>query len=1089
MKNFRLFTGNRLEILAERLAELLQTPLPSPLQREIIVVQSLGMKRWVSMELARRLGICANIRFLFPNDFIYEMFQKVIPEVPETSPYAPKIMTWKIMKYLPECLKNPEFEILGKYLKGNEESLKRFQLSERIANIYDQYLTFRPEMILNWEKGKENDNWQAILWRKLVKETEVPHRAALAKSFHEKDFSILNSQFSIPRVSVFGISALPRFHIQIFADISAFSEVNLFLMNPCEAYWSDILSNREIKRASAKAGAEQIDTEYLHLEQGNSLLASMGMLGRDFFKIIQEIEVLEEESFFDDPGEDSLLFCLQSDIMNLRERGNDSCPKTEISKQDASLQIHSCHSPMREVEVLHDRLLKMFEEDSSLTPRDILVMTPDIEAYSPYIQAVFDLPQNDSRRIPFSIADRSLRVENRLIDTFLLILDLRVSRFGAGQVISILETPSVRQKITLSDADLERIRTWIKETGIRWGIDSQNRKNLGLPGLAENTWKAGLDRLLLGYAMPEHEEKLFEDILPYSGIEGNEALILGRLLDFTDRLFSHVQTSLGQAHTLTEWSDTLKKLLDDLFEPDENSEDAAQNIRDKLNEFEEIQHVSGFDEKTEISVIAAYLKYHFKKEPSPFGFITGGVTFCAMLPMRSIPFKVIALLGMNSDVYPRQSRPLGFDLMAKSPKLGDPSRRNDDRYLFLESLLSARKTFYISYVGQSIKDNSTIQPSVLVSELSDCIEKGFEIPKKHIIDDYIVTKHRLQAFSPEYFKKGRGVRGKRQGGRLFSYSKENLEAARCLLKSRTAPAAFISASLSEPEEELKTVQLGELCQFFSHPARFLLKKRLGIYLEEDNALLEEKELFNLEGLDKYFFNENLVEKGIEDRDIREFFALKKAAGQLPHGTVGICVYQQLCQEVEGFVKKLKPYIRHKPMKALEANLSLNGFKLTGRIENIYPEKLVRFRCAKVKPKDRLKTWIHHLALNVLRAEGYPRSSLFAGSDAMTEYMPQENAGNILEKLLNFYWEGLRKPLHFFPKSSYAYAAELNKKSPEDALKSAREKWEGNGYKDGGKGESEDSYFQLCFGKQNPLDAEFRHISAEVFEPLLTGQKK
>ncbi|OQX18575.1 MAG: exodeoxyribonuclease V subunit gamma [Desulfobacteraceae bacterium IS3] len=1086
MKNFRLFTGNRLEILAERLAELLQMPLPSPLLQEIIVVQSQGMKRWVSMELARRLGVCANIRFPFPNDFIYDMFQKVIPEVPETSPYNPKIMTWKIMKCLPECLKNSEFELLGKYLKGNEENLKRFQLSERIANLYDQYLTFRPEMILNWEKGKENDNWQAILWCKLVKESETRHRAALAASFHEKNFSLPTSHFSLPsRVSVFGISALPSFHIQMFADISAFSEVNLFLMNPCEAYWSDILSNREIKRASAKAGAEQIDTEYLHLEQGNSLLASMGMLGRDFFKIIQEIEVLEEESFFDDPGEDSLLFCLQSDIMNLRERGNDSCPKTEISEQDASLQIHSCHSPMREVEVLHDRLLKMFEEDSSLTPRDILVMTPDIEAYSPYIQAVFDLPKDDSRRIPFSIADRSLRVENRLIDTFLLILDLRVSRFGAGQVMSILETPAVRQKFTLSDADLERIRTWIKETGIRWGIDSQNRKNLGLPELSENTWKAGLDRLLLGYAMPEHEEKLFEDILPYSGIEGNEALILGRFLDFTDRLFSHVQTSLAQAHTLTEWSFTLKKLLDDLFEPDENSEDAAQRIRDKLNEFEEIQHVSGFDEKTEISVIAAYLKYHFKKEPSPFGFITGGVTFCAMLPMRSIPFKVIALLGMNSDVYPRQSRPLGFDLMAKFPKLGDPSRRNDDRYLFLESLLSARKTFYISYVGQSIRDNSTIPPSVLVSELSDCIEKGFEIPKKHIIDDHIVTKHRLQAFSPEYFKEGQGVRGERQKPRLFSYSKENLEAARCLLKSRTTPAAFISASLSEPEDEWKTVQLGELCQFFSHPARFLLKKRLGIHLDEDNAFLEEKELFNLEGLDKYFFNESLAEKGLEDRNIREFFALKKAAGQLPHGTVGACVYQKHCQEIERFIKKLKPHIRHEILNPLEANLCLNGFKLTGRIESIYPEKLVHFRCAKVKPKDRLKTWIHHLALNALRADGYPRCSLFAGSDAMTEYMPHENAGDMLEKLLNFYWDGLRKPLHFFPKSSYEYALKLEK-SPEDALKSAREKWEGN---DWSSGESEDSYFQLCFGKSNPLDAEFQSIATEVFEPLLTGQKK
>ncbi|MDM8549735.1 exodeoxyribonuclease V subunit gamma [Desulfobacterales bacterium HSG2] len=1090
----KLFTSNRLEILVRALARALETPLKSPLDKEIIVVQSKGMERWVSMELARHHGICANVRFLFPNAFVYdEIFRKVIPDIPERSPYDPEFMTWKIMRLLRSCVAKPEFEHLRSYFRGSRESLKRFQLSERIARTFDQYLIFRPDMILKWELGKE-DGWQAILWRELVRGNEEKHRAALAKAFfeaieQESRFPVPNSHLSFPeRISVFGISSLPRFHIQVFDAVSRFTEVNLFLMNPCQEYWSDILSNREKKLLAAKENAQEIDREYLYLDQGNSFLASMGMLGRDFFELVGEFDV-EDETWFEEPGEERLLLSLQSDILNLRDRGADTGEKMILSEDDHSIQIHSCHSPMREIEVLHDRLLEMFEDHPGLTPGDILVMTPDIEACSPYIQAVFDLPKNDPRRIPFSIADRSIRVESRIVDTFMRILDLTGSRFGAAGVFSILEYPGVYRKFDLSEADLDLIQRWVQATRIRWGIDAQNRGSLGLPDLPENTWKTGLERLLLGYAMPGREEKMFAEILPYDFIEGNEAAALGKFLEFANRIFSYVQ-SFGGLRTLSEWSDALKGILDGFFRPDEDSENEIQTLREALNDLAEIQRISEFDEKTDIHVIRCHLSRYIREKGFGLGFITGGVTFCAMLPMRSIPFKVLCLVGMNSDAYPRLSGPLSFDLMAKRPRRGDPSRRNDDRYLFLESILSAREKLYISYAGQSLRDNSAIPPSVLVSEIMDYIRKGFEIPGKNILSDHIVVKHRLQAFSPEYFRRGTDDSGRQN---LFSYSEENLRAARCLVRDRKRPRPFISKALSDPESELKSVRLTELCHFFGNPAKFLLNNRLKIYLEENGAVLEEKESFYVDELEKYFLKKNLVGKRLEGRDLEEFFALKKASGQLPHGTVGECVYEKIIREVDGFVRKIRPYIRKPALEPLEVDLSLNGFRLYGRIDSIYPERLFHYRYATVKSKDRLKLWIHHLTLNSAAGSdgsSYPQTSMLAGSDTMWEYDPVKESREILESLLEKYWNALRKPPHFFPKTSWEYAQRViaKKQSSEDALQKARNIWTGNGYKKG-VGEVEDSYFQLCFGQTEPFDSEFRNLATEVFEPLLEKQRE
>jgi exodeoxyribonuclease V gamma subunit len=1079
MGNLRVFTSNRLEILADQLAGVLREPLPSPFDQEIIVVQSKGMERWICLQLAERHGICSNCRFPFPNTFVQEIFQSVLKNLPKPSLFDPEIMTWRVMKVLPSLIEEPAFETLRIYLGSGRTDLKRFQLSQRIADLYDQYLLFRPEMMFQWQKGKAG-HWQALLWRKLVEGHEHEHRAALAKEL----FTAIERSSEPPpglprRISVFGISALPRFHVQVFVSLSRVAQVNLFLMNPSKEYWGDILATWEMKKKAMteKAASE----EELHMEKGNSLLASTGALGRDFFEMIQEFE-MEEFSFYEEPRGANLLSSIQRDILNLYERQE----KQEMSPDDCSIQIHSCHSPMREAEILRDQLLRMFEEDSGLLPKDILVMMPDVETYAPYIQGVFDTPQEDARRIPFSIADRSMRKEGGIGEAFIRLLDLQGSRFGVSQVVNLLECEAVRRKFRISSDDLETVRKWISETRIRWGIDEKHKEELGLPSFPQNTWRAGLDRLLLGFAMPGREEGLFSGILPYDPIEGEESRILGAFAEFVEKLF-HQSASLGEPRTLEAWREELAGVLDDFFEPGEETDREIQLIRRMLDDLVKTGAASLFDEAISLQVVRSPLERSLDQTGFGLGFMTGGVTFCAMLPMRSIPFRVICLLGMDGEAYPRQSKPLGFDFMARYPRRGDRSRRSDDRYLFLETILSARERLYISYVGQSIQDNSSIPPSVLVSELIDYVEQGFKIRDRNL-RDHLQTKHRLQAFSPEYFKNHE---------KLFTYSEENYEIAVTGLAERKEPAPFLSTGLSEPDGSWRNLDLRGLCDFFSNPTRFLLNRRLGIYLEEKTSFAEEREPFEVQALERYLLEDSMLRRRLQGRSLKDDFAFAVASGRLPHGPVGRGLYEGLSPAVEHFAEDLLPLIRGKPLETLDFQIDRGGFSLTGSLKDVFGEQMIRYRYARLKGKDMVVSWVHHLVLNCALAGGYPRRTLLAGlagknakerKRVFYEYEPVDGAEKIIEGLLKRYWEGLRDPLHFFPEISWSYAeACLAKKKPREwALEQARQAWEGDEWN---VGEAAAPYHQLCFSKSSPIDSEFEEIAVEVFEPLLKSFKR
>ncbi len=1063
----RIYTSNRMEALVERLAEIMREPLASVLQPERVVVQSLGMRRWLALELAARHGICANVEFPFPQTMVGEIFEKAFPDQADEGCYDPTAMTWRIMKLLPAHAE--KFPELGNYLAGGRAELKRFQLAGKIAEVFDRYLAFRPEMILGWESGKEK-HWQAVLWRELVAGIPRLHQPALGL--------MLDAAFSkggialdaMPeRIFVFGISTLPKFHLELLAHLARKIDVHFFLLEPTLDWWGDLVSERETAKILARQKNADATADEMHLESGNELLASMGRQGREFLGVVADLERLEEIELFEPPGENTMLDCIQADMFRVENPE----VRRPVSEKDVSVQVHSCHNPMREMEVLHDQLLALFEARPGLMPKDVLVMIPDIKSYAVFIEAVFNCSESEHVRIPFSIADRPRRAESSALNAFLQILELVGTRLNVSSVLAVLESSAIQRKFGLADADLEAMRVWIEKTAIRWGIDAKHRAKFGVPEFSQNSWREGLDRMLLGYAMPGGGERLFAGLLPFDEIEGGTAQTLGGLVEFTSQLFD-VVAGFERPRRLDEWQQALRSALDRMFDETDQAARELIPVRRVMESLGETMRRSGFDEPVPFAVLLAHLSNAFSAEERGSGFLAGRVTFCALKPMRSIPAKVLCLAGMNDGAFPRHSPALSFDLIAQNPKPGDRTTRDDDRHLFLEAILSAREVLCISYCGQSMRDNSTLPPSVLVSELLDYLERGFELPEKNLLADLVVTKHRLQPFSPEYYK----------GGRLFSYSQENCGAGEVAQRKREAPAPFLSQPIGPPEEEFRTISVNDLVDFFGNPSRFFAKKRLGIALPDEEGALDDREPFELDWRVKYRLGQELAERSIRGEPLDEALPIVRASGDLPPAQLGDVTFRKLANEAEAFAKIVQTHAAGEALPPFPISLKVDEFTITGAIDGVIGDALVRYRLADMKAKDMLATWVPLVALNCIR----PGRGVLIAKDTLQMYRQVENAEAILRSLLKLYWLGLREPLKFFPQSSWEFARFTiepdDKKNP---IEEATKAWDGG---ERSRGEIEDEWFDLAFhNTSNPLDDEWRKIALEVYRPLIEHREE
>ena len=1169
--------SNRLECLLEILVEQLRhTPLP-PLEPETVVVQNRGMATWLSRNLALRFNVWANPDFPHPRRFIDSLLGSALgSEARRLDTFSREGLSLALLEILPTLLEQEEFAPIARYLTSRgpglhsegEIDLKRLQLAEKIAYLFDQYLVYRTDMVLEWERGdsgplspagvERENRWQPVLWRKLAARYGSP-----AQLFEQALIRLragrLEASSSLPtRVFLFGVTTLPPVYLAMVNAAARILPIHLLLFSPSREYWADLLPPGEIPRRLLRRkerGSEgnQIQVaspEQLHLESGHPLLASWGKIGREFQELIEQqtqyVQPEGEEECFVAPAVEgglhlkgqqqpgSLLARLQSDILELHPPGGAGGALRE--GPDNSIVIHCCHSPLREVEVLQDQLLAMFDAEG-LNPGEAVVMVPDIETYAPLIEAVFRRPTHDRRFIPFRIADRRLSREAPLLDALLELFELSQSRLTLSGVLGFISREPVMSALELDSGRLRRIEQWLNQGAVRWGIDEEDRRRYEQPADRQNTWLFGLDRLILGYALPGEGSNLFADILPLDDIEGQDAQLAGVLLRTAKAVF-YLAKEAHSARSIEGWSELVRWSLTTFFAPEERcgpgEEWQRQSLRDALASLINDAGQAEFTRPVELPAFLRLLRHRLDEGGVSSGFLEGGLTFCTMLPMRTIPFPVVALLGMNDREFPRQETPPAFDLMAAHPRPGDRCRRNDDRYLFLESLLSARQRLYISYVGRGIKDNRPLPPSPLVDELLDSLvmmsgDQPQSLQEMLSARRRFVLEHPLQPFSRRYLRGEHPL--------LFTYAREYAPAEEktggehtCCERDERGGHLFPVADNGYGLPPFSETTLGDLHRFFKNPARWYAQNRLGVRLPGSTDLSPDREPLFPDRLANYQ-RANLVLReflGSTGREVGELKAmapelrrLLAAAGELPLGGGADAALSELLASIGPLSAFLASNPGGSPLPDMALRIEAGEHILGGELRDRARAGLLRWSAGRDKPLFFLSAWLDHLALCARAPEDQDHQCIMACRgeekkrptvDIHIFYLLESVvAVDTLADLLELKERGSREPLPFFPAASHAYCWRLlnpgrsgdEEEVEKRARREALEAYHGNEFQGWGS-DGSDPYNSLIFQEPDPGEIRqseghpapggvewenFIEVADRVFGPMLRALER
>ena len=1059
----RRYHSNRMEALLEALIQVTQSPPPAdPFAAEVIVVGHQGMGRWIAQQLAEKTGISARLDFPSPTNFFWRVLKAFVPDAPDQSTFEPEALTWRVLRGLPELLGLPAFADLQRYLRADDSDLRRYQLARRIADLFDQYLIFRPERVLGWEQHQD-EHWQALLWRALCADSGNLHIARLLCKIEPTVTDGRTAAARLPeRVSLFGLHGLAPMYCQLLDVLARHTEIHVFCLNPSRVYRSERLGEQD--RSDRHVRRRQIGLPDFEVsrQRCNPLLASLGHTGQVFLQQLLELSGRDQDRFVDPQGP-SLLHRVQRDLLDdVDPRTRDPIRQQSVDAADGSIQVHSAHSRLREIQILHDRLLRAFQTLEGLEPRDIVVLAPDIDAYAPFIEAVFGTAAS-TLRIPWSIADRRLRTQHALANGLQKVLALPGSRFEASEVLSLLQLPAVQRCFDLDEVGLERIRAWVKESGVRWGTDAAMREALALPREMANTWEFGLQRLFLGYALPpDPEAELYADVLPYGDVEGSEVGYLGALQSFLDTL-TEWRRQLAEPRSVRAWQTALNQLLTDCFAPDPDEALLLQRVRERLDSVVFHATAAGFEGALSLEVVRSLLETVFEDSSGAWNFLTGRLTFGNLVPMRSLPFRVVCLIGLNGTDFPRRQRALSFDLMAQAPRRTDPCRRHDDRYLFLEALLSARDLLYLSYVGNDTRDHSVKVPSVLVSELLDYLRQGDRLRGGGDRMAHRVVRHPLQPFSGRYFDG--------QDTRLFSYAAHWLETARS--EAQRVLPRFVDGPLPSPDEALRVVAIEDLITFLKNPAHAFLTQRLRLRLPQEDETLEDEEPFDAAGLERYQLRQSLLRQRLVGREPGVILERLRAEGTLPHGTPGALLFEEELNGADQFRQRLARYGAD-ALPTLPVDRVLGDFRLQGELRNLRADGVLDYRFAKLRAKHRLAVWVRHLVLNVLAPQGVVPRSVFLAEDHTLTFEPVAGARALLQELLQLRWQGLCAPLAFFPESALAWIEEDGYKSRFDYA------WCGV---QNPVPEANDRAVRMAFRGVEPIGEAFEHHARTILQPM------
>ncbi len=1041
---FHIHRAERTDVLADGLGELLATPPADPFAEDLVVVPARGVERWLSQRLSHRLGrgagadgVCAGVAFRSPGSLISE-----IAGTREDDPWSPEAITWPLLEVIDASLDESWCQTLathlGHFATGEERELRqgrRYAVARRLAGLFTSYARQRPQVLAGWLAGDtagldEDLVWQPELWRRLVASMGIdPPHVRHAKTLAQ----LRQSGCELPeRVSLFGYTRLAATDIELLEALALHHDLHLWLPHPSAKLWNALADVR---------GVIPRRDDTTHRGIGHPLLATLGRDLRELQRSLPRDVGVDEFISADGTRPDTLLGWLQSDIAAAAVR-----PQGRVlTLGDRSIQVHSCHGPVRQVDVLREVLLGLLADDETLEPRDILVMCPDIETYAPLIAADFGLGEvvpegHPAHQLRVRLADRSLVQTNPLLAVASQLLALAGSRGTASEVLNLIQSEPVRARFAFSDDDLDDITAWVREANIRWGFDKEHRQPYGL-SFIHNTWRFGIDRILAGVALSDDSQAWIDATLPLDDVGSNRVELAGRLAEFVDRLHQVVQAMTG-TRTLAEWLTGLVEgitLLTRVVDAD------AWQVSQLEREFNDVLAQAGprAENPLRLPDVVQLLQRHLAGRPTRANFRTGTLTVCTMVPMRSVPHRVVCLVGLDDIVFPRIGSVDGDDALAREPRTGERDVRSEDRQLLLDAVCAATETLVITYTGANEYTGQERPPAVPLAELIDALDVTAVAPDPSgKIRDIVVTRHPLQPFDIRNVQPGGVVTGVPDSP--FTFDATVLRAARAAQGHREDRPPFVNGPLPAPATA--DVSLADLVGFFKDPVKGFFRA-LDYTLPTDVDGVDDSIPVDINALEEWTVGDRMLADMLRGLSPERALNAEWCRGTLPPGQIGWRTARAIRDRAATLAAEAAA-LRTAQARAVDIDVDLgSGRRLTGTVAPLYDDRLISVTYSKLDGKHMLAAWIPLLAL----MSGIPGRSWAAvcigrrprGEGARRETLgaPDTPPVDLLRDLVAIYDAGRREPIPLPLKTSYAWAQA--RYSAGDPFRDALYKWKSN----------------------------------------------
>lgn len=940
MSNLVIHRASRLEFLARDLHAVLSETRPDdPLRAQTVVVAHAGMGRWLRQFIALDAtpegvpGVVANLALVLPFEWLDRLEGEWL-EQQVSEGWQRDALRWSIDTALGRLADDPA---LARTLHGEDAARQRFRLAERLSTLFAQYLLYRRERVAQWEAGRES-HWQARLWRELRRRVPGPHRGTTLTLL----LAALRGDGAPARASephlLFGFNHLPPDHLELLEALAAKAPVHVFHPVPTFQLWGDLATERAIARSA--------DAESLHLDVGHPLVAALGGHAQTLAAYFESRS--GEHGFGDaldghEPPRDDRLGIVQHSLREL----DDEVSLDRAATGDASLRVHVCHTRLRELEALRDAILARLVANPALRPRDIVVMAPDIDSYAALLPAVFGDPEF-AAWLPYQCADRSLQALHPLLACIDRLLALDSMRFGRDDLLDFLALPAVAWRFGADTDTIAAIAHWASAAGVAWGIDAHDRWSGADLDAVESprgddlhTWQFALDRATAGYLCGSGD-RLLDGVLPLGDVGSSGAPALAVLAEAT-RSLRDWRDALGGHRTLAGWADAVRRLLlDGLFAPapdDQDAADALDRCRTALAAIERGASIAGRSDSMSFAPMREALRSTLGGTGAAQPFLGGGITVCGMVPARALPFAMVCVLGLNDGEFPRIDREQGLDLMQAPGEWhrGDRSQRDEDRYLFLEAILSAREALHLSFRGCSASTGEGLEPSAPLAELMSWLDAatardrsstgaGDRPPRPWQIE------HPLQPFAPRAFD-----------GSLpdvMAFDARQREAACVLLMPPASLPRFLDAPL-RGVIEAAFLDLRDVVAWLREPGRAFLRDALELEQPWLGPADDSGEPLDaaLPRAARKALSAALIESFWREGELpSELPAAWRRSGVLPAGHVADLAFDKVRNDLGKVAKQLASKslasLVGAPLQSLDVRLDVGGHTLRGRIDEV-----------------------------------------------------------------------------------------------------------------------------------------------------------